>query len=261
MKKLLTLFPLLAILANCQNTGQNVVNQLILSSTNITAPTTTLVSPNVQNIGQTNHVVKLKFVTNVGTSQWNGRIEGSADCVTYFNVGPVISTVVFVAVSTNIVTMNGYGSYPCIRVNGQLSLSGGGNTTVTETYIGTSQPAFVAVDQFQINNGITNNTSNLIFANNVPLTSNGLGLAGSIVIYGLTINMPSTMTDIHIFCSPDNGVTNDGDMLILHNSTAQNFIWPSSIRSYGNCPYPVDQLLYTSAGSGTANYTLQYRIE
>lgn len=260
MKKLI-LLGLFAGSLFAQNTGQNVVTQVVFN--NVVVAPGFLVSPNFQNIGQSSHMIKLQFSSVQVGATFTGAIQGNTDPTcnlntsnTFFNIGPTISGPVS---NGSTYTLLAYGSYPCVRMNGAIT---NGQTNVTAVYVGNSSPAFNFIDQTSSISGMQYfSLASLIYGANTFI-ANGPSIGATyFTMYGMSIYGASTLTAFHLYCSPDLGATSDQDLLNLTNATNLASIFPVALRSYGYCPFTSDGVYYRATGSGAAALNIQYRFE
>lgn len=264
MKRLL-LGILLCGALNAQNTGQNVVNQIMVNNVTYSVAAIFNTVP-VQNIGQTSHSVRVQFSSVTTTVAFLGVIKGSTDCVNYFNIGPIVSSsniTQFGEAGNYNVSLNGYGAYPCVEVYNNISgLMAGSSAKLLEVYIGTSNPSYVAVDQFGLSSGMISSTGTGITGGGVQTFAVGGGgsVGGNLTVYGLSLSLPSTITSIELICGP-NSSTIDSIIAWVTNYANAQIIWPLSLRPYFYCP-PGDNLYYAASGtSGSGSQNYQYRLE
>lgn len=232
-----------------QNTGQNVVNKVLLSRTTITS-NQIYTNTAIQNIGQTNHYVVANIIAS-DAAQIVILIQGSADGISYANINLPCSYAILVASTKNYKCL-GYGSYPYLRTS--VSVNTIVSTVVTLEYIGTSVPVNTLVDT-PGNSGM--DISTLTMTNTTaPIASGG---AGAATIYGVTLNIPSTATSFKLFCSSDLS-TNNGTIINLTAPIAGVFIWPVSLRAYYQCPVGY-AVVYTLGGTGGGSLLVNSRSE
>lgn len=274
MKKLI-LGLLFAGLGWSQNTGQNVVslnlncpsstNPVTCSATSRTLAigTTNIISAVLQNIGQTSHIVQ----TSIGSIAAGGSatlvkvIQGSPDCATWFNIGPVTNfSISSTLQSGNTITTVGYGAFPCLRVYGTITVAG--NTIQLNTsYSGTSAPVFNNIDQFSPNIGLSSYVAAMVYIpTKIAAPPVILNEAALVALYGYSIFAPSTVTGLIIYCSDTTGSPNSANLVAISNVTNLAAISTPSIRAIGSCA-PNEYLWYSATGSGTATINVQYRIE
>lgn len=244
-----------------QNTGQNVVTQVILN--NVVAAPGFIVSSNFQNIGQSSHMVKLQFSSVQIGAVFTGALQGNTDPTcnlntnnNFYNIGPTISSVLG---NGTALTLVGYGSYSCVRLNGAVTL---GQTNITAVYIGNSSPSLNFVDQTSSISGMQYfSLASLVYGANTFI-ANGPSIGATyFTVYGMSIFGPSTLTAFHLYCSPDLGATSDQDLVDIANVTNLAAIFPVALRSYGFCPFTTDGVYYRATGSGAAALNIQYRYE
>ena len=263
MKKLF-LGLIFAVLSFGQTTGANVVTQILVNNQSYTTISTNLFVGVVQNIGQSSHMVRLQFSSvNAGSSTLTGQLQGSSDagCSTTYPIGPVVVANVM---SGSLITLVGYGSYPCISISTLLSLPGGTHTaTVTETYIGNSSPSLNNVDQTSSIVGMQNASINsLIYGADTSIPFQIVG-GGTSALYGFSISGTSSLTAIQMFCFAA-GQARGNVFLSLTNASNLLAIFPESLRAYAVCP-PINGnsygIGYNATGSGAGTINISARAE
>lgn len=243
-----------------QTSGANVINILVRPTSSITSGVTVITSSAIQNIGQTSHQAVITVV-NSGTSLTMdyGQIEGSADGVTWFSIGPVTTIVPTAGGATTNILLSGYRAYPFIRVKCQFNFVAG-TVTVAILYIGNSSPSLVLDDTLgSISNLTTNGAAFLNSASFVSLAS--VGANQKITLYGLTLNAPSTGTLFTLQCSSDGSTLHGTPLVIATYGAITNLVWPVSLRPYFQCGTAGDGLYYKFTGTGGFNLSLSTRGE
>lgn len=146
MKISIYVLMLASIVSGCkaQTTGANVVSVPLGTRTVFSGSPYTLVTPPLQNIGQTNHEVDI-----VGTGwtdsfvnfwQVDGSMQGSLDGVTWFNLG--IPQLNFGLLNNTRIRIVASGAFPYLRFNGTITVSGEPSVVVKINYTGISIPVF-----------------------------------------------------------------------------------------------------------------------
>ena len=260
LKKLIGVGCLFAGFLHGQGTGANVVNVTTINNVSFPVGANVVNTPALQNIGQTSHLVKVIFSALTGSVGYKGVMQGSADCANYVNIGPTIIPSGGVTSSNNIFTLVGYGSFPCVRIGQTITVNSGATATVYENYSGTSTPVFITADQYGAINGLLSfvSGSSLVYGTKTILIGTATGV--SLTFYGIEVSMPSTFTELQLFCSSDGGTTESPIIMDITNSVAGQVIWPLQLRPYGICPVNTP-LYYLATGSGVGAINIQYRYE
>ncbi len=255
MRMLLGLILASSLLA--QTSGSNVVTIQVIPQQNVLLGKT-FTSTNLQNIGQSSHILKLTITT---TNLWSltAVIQGSNDGTTYYNIGPVNSTGSLAAVTGYTVTATGSQSYPFIRTLVTVAFSlNNSNFNINGLYIGNSSPSIVQTDL----SSIISSTSSFTRDQDLPASAVDMGAAitgARQVLYGFDVFLPATATNFSISCLAS------GVILYDMPTGAAPLAWvhlqaPVSIRPYGNCDYG-DKYTFTSAGTGRIGFTVIQRWE
>lgn len=271
MKKVL--FFLLGGLCYGQNTGTNVVNQIVQTSTAILAGTHTYkVAGNwVQNIGQSSHAIittfsQATFITN-GDLTITGSMFGSADCNSQhvYTLGPGLKSVNVPDSSTQIIgvfSIYGYGSAACLEPSITITAINGATGLFNINYVGNSSPSNVVIDETYKTVPILVSSSKLTVDNafhsligSWPSTQ-----ASTLGIYGFALDTDSTATEFLLGCST-NGTTVSKGLVDIRNFNKGSTIWPISIRNYSGCNFSEGSFLIYKIDGVTATLNLWYRIE
>lgn len=249
-----------------QNTGPNVVNTVIASGVNLTAGTTTYITANLQNYGQTSHILTANFsntiLANTGISLARFFIQASIDGTNWFLIGANQANLNPPTGLSNYV-FSGYGAYPYLRANVQIILDTGSSTTVSINYSGVSAPSSNLIDIRGPLQGIL--TVGGTYANGAGQIAEAppFSTTQQVSVYGLQLDIPTTASALTMGCTKADGTTIDttNKLINLANFTvAKEVILPMSIRPYVVC-IPGGSVFLTVAGTGNTGFNINFRSE
>jgi len=264
MKKLILFFLVLG-LSFGQTSGANVVyipyNSNISTGFATTAFTqaitggTAFISNPLQNIGQSSHTLAITITGSSVNFTINAEIDGSLDGTNWFNIGPPLS-VVYQNMNSQI---SGFQSYPFIRTKATITPGGSDTLTVKMTYVGNSSPSHNLIDILQGDAPIVNSTPATITAGTNDNVLAAVSMFYSNTLYGLILNVPSTVTALTVHC----GLTASSPVNVLNLPalSAQGvFVLPTGMRAYAQCALGTG-LYLNSTGTGSIGVTAVTRLE
>jgi hypothetical protein len=212
--------------------------------------TTTQASAPVRNIGQTSHLVLIRWTNQTGqtcgtTLTDNIGLEFSADNVNYSRAGNIAN---FSALTQVIYAR---GNFPYIRLNARTF-----DTTrcqVTANYTGTFSEASVTGPLL----GITENIQTITASGSTSLIATP-GANAAIVIYGLTLwNAGASQNPLSLTCGTNTGVT------LNTFPTGTGFFVPLNVQTgipYARC-LDNTALSISLSQAGQVNVKVNYQIE
>lgn len=239
MKKII-LGLLLVLSSYGQNTGQNVVNAVVLNTTTRSTSFTGTTSA-LQNVGQSSHMLTVTIGAVTGGANYlvTLTMQGSSNCDasgtgTYFNIGPSFTQSTAVTTANTAYQALGYGTFSCIRATYSLTISGA-SVTLGIGYVGISTPSLVNSDQNSYTSPSKNNSFELVAdgAFHGFLVPNGVQFA----LYGYNISVGATGAGTILFgCSHDiTTIPNPIQEWLLATNTLINVVVPTGLRNYGQC--------------------------
>lgn len=251
------IFILIAIAGSlvAQNTGQNVVTQVVLASA-ARSVDATFNSSTVQNIGQTNHTIVMNVTANTLVANavtLSCVIQASLDGTNWQSIGNTTTFLVDIFTLGQL-RCYGYGSYPYIRTQILLQRTNGGALTFSASYIGTSVPVNNLID-YGSNISPLVNTSGALVKSAVRTSLLSAGATQSVNIYGMSLSSDATGTVLVFDCTAGQAA-----FQLDAIGTARFMNFPVGLRPLISCGLG-QTFSYTLTGTPNVTLNVAYRVE